>query len=667
MKLPLAFKVLCLLLLFPNSFTQALAGEDFSRFLRENKIRVKVVKGLPALIPSETHEKYWALDSNNALYQLRLSPASDSYRAVAASALAEYLGLPQVSTFPTLLKRGQKNIPSTDEVTQWYPEFRPSSPLASDEHELTATLTPAYSPTKIVWNNLNTHQSVSLAKALIFMSIAGAPIPKFADGKGQGLEFALDPSTKESNFLFTNKTDFFQYGAEPRSLNDYFEAVPWDQFPQDVMQDPRFLSSVNEFLDRLTSLNKNHVKKILEGYTRTLDPRDSEALFLQLESSVNSRRLELARWALSHHLNTNLTSTRALPMEPILNLPELKATEIIDPQVEPTEALWNLFFEASNEKRSSQMAKWKSNLKISVDDILKKAFKQFTYYFVSSDREWKNSIRSNAEQFALNSERENFLLALSTNDTEAKTIARIAEKVGVKTHDFKLANRGWRIYQDHVAALIQEAKAKKLKKIVFIEPQFDSSAESLLRFSGLEIVIIDHHDSNGVNRTHSLSSLEQFADMIGYKLSGYEKQTGVIDRSGDHGLQKMGITRQVFEDKSEGFNKVKEILTNAKVAHFKTAEGKEEQVLVVTEDLGNLGGLSRALNEIHPGRITNVLSIGVSVRFVGKTEISQWLLRQLKGRTPNGDFYSGGGDLQGTLSGAFESFQKRIPISRKKI
>lgn len=113
-------------------------------------------------------------------------------------------------------------------------------------------------------------------------------------------------------------------------------------------------------------------------------------------------------------------------------------------------------------------------------------------------------------------------LVIARNDGEAVAIIDIAVRLGF---DVRISDQPW-------GAMLEREPAStflNLKETVIIVemPGPDKEAE-LSR--GHRLIIIDHHKYPDLERSNPKSSLEQFADLIGYTLTGWEVGVALNDR-----------------------------------------------------------------------------------------------------------------------------------------
>ena len=113
------------------------------------------------------------------------------------------------------------------------------------------------------------------------------------------------------------------------------------------------------------------------------------------------------------------------------------------------------------------------------------------------------------------------LVVTPINDGEAVQIAKILKDKNVKT---LITKQGWGASWDNlepeIKKEIEELKNKNFK-IFGVELQGTAPEGA---------VNIDHHCYDGVDRSNEKSSLEQVADLIGYKLSLYEEFVAANDK-----------------------------------------------------------------------------------------------------------------------------------------
>ena len=122
---------------------------------------------------------------------------------------------------------------------------------------------------------------------------------------------------------------------------------------------------------------------------------------------------------------------------------------------------------------------------------------------------------------------ENTTLICPKNDLESQTIVNIAMKLGM---DVRVSEQGWG------ARLGMEPPEvfHNLKENLIVVEMPDPDREEMLRKIGCNVIWIDHHTylhkGQRLDRSHGLSSLEQFADIVGYALSDRKRLIALNDR-----------------------------------------------------------------------------------------------------------------------------------------
>jgi len=113
------------------------------------------------------------------------------------------------------------------------------------------------------------------------------------------------------------------------------------------------------------------------------------------------------------------------------------------------------------------------------------------------------------------------------NDLESHVIAKIAQKLNI---DVRLSSQKWGAR----LGLEPQDTFKGLKKNIVIIEMPDPEKEKALRHNGYEVIPIDHHqyfsEDKTIDRSQSLSSLEQFAELFNYTLDQYEKLVALNDK-----------------------------------------------------------------------------------------------------------------------------------------
>ena len=134
------------------------------------------------------------------------------------------------------------------------------------------------------------------------------------------------------------------------------------------------------------------------------------------------------------------------------------------------------------------------------------------------------------------------VIVTPVNDGEAVQIKNILEKKNIKT---LITKQGWGASWDGLEPEIKE-EIKNLKnknfKIFGVELQ-GSAPEGAKN--------IDHHRYDGDDRTNELSSLEQVAELIGYKLTLYEQFVAENDKGFIPAMLTLAKTKNLSETETQ--------------------------------------------------------------------------------------------------------------------
>ena len=171
-------------------------------------------------------------------------------------------------------------------------------------------------------------------------------------------------------------------------------------------------------------------------------------------------------------------------------------------------------------------------------------------YFVSPYSKLKRISKIREEvlvQPHLNPKNKQTMIVMAVNDLESKEIKRIADNLGIYLFSVELRRGENKLNEDLVNQILHKAYEKNISKILLVEFRGSKKSEVLeekIRKEGYNLRIIDHHVYEEKDRGHHLSSLEQFALEVGYKLSFTSKAIGVKDSSFLNGLLELGVTRE---------------------------------------------------------------------------------------------------------------------------
>lgn len=202
------------------------------------------------------------------------------------------------------------------------------------------------------------------------------------------------------------------------------------------------------------------------------------------------------------------------------------------------------------------------------------------------------------------------------NDGESRTILDIALKLNM---DVRISHQPW-------GAMLSKEPPETfqglMENVMIVEiPGLEE--EDRLRL-GHKVFIIDHHRYQNIDRSNPLSSLEQFANLIGYNLNRWQMGVAINDRSYIYGLQDNGYTDKEIQELRQ-FDLAQQ---GYRPDDFSTLEADYLRGRLIVEDLYLVEtGLSRNsyLADLHllrsgktPGRLDLLVAQVSSVNKIGE-------------------------------------------------
>ena len=150
----------------------------------------------------------------------------------------------------------------------------------------------------------------------------------------------------------------------------------------------------------------------------------------------------------------------------------------------------------------------------------------------------------------------NKIFIVPDNDLEARTIQQVLDKNGYrKDVDYFVTKQGWGASWEKLEPKILEKVNNIYKKASLEYDKHNHAFIPTIKVFGVELsgnkpvedwVDIDHHKYKGDDRTRSISSLEQVAQVIDYSLSNNEWLVAENDKKGIKGIE------DYFEDELKG-------------------------------------------------------------------------------------------------------------------
>lgn len=193
------------------------------------------------------------------------------------------------------------------------------------------------------------------------------------------------------------------------------------------------------------------------------------------------------------------------------------------------------------------------------------------------------------------------------NDGESRTIVDICRRLHV---DCRVSKQPWGATLDQEP----ESNLTNLRPIVIVVEMPSHEKESVLEQAGHRLIVVDHHSYPKLNldRRQPLSSLEQVADHLGYKLTRWEKGIAINDREYIFGLVDAGFsteevqTLRTYDLESQGVPAEK--IETVKAA-LKTAPVKKG-ITILRLDFVNAGFAQDFLVMESPHVVRDLLILG---------------------------------------------------------
>jgi hypothetical protein len=281
-------------------------------------------------------------------------------------------------------------------------------------------------------------------------------------------------------------------------------------------------------------------------------------------------------------------------------------------------------------------------------------------------------------QFSLRKDRiKQSLLVVPLNDREAYTIRDIALQIGMKVKALEVRH-GTKLDEPLVREIVNHARKEGLSEIIVVElpgPQdLENSlniamvpasglvkrVQTIMRFGAevnkLKLVRIDHHSygPGEMNRSHRLSSLEQFARHIGYTLNEDQLLTAVNDRSFAYGIDGLGVSKENMTEfmnskmdsrPDKSYEYYIELLKQEPISTATVGE-RQVEVRLISRFNGKIGLLGAVGFLVDYPKLSSVLIYDGDVRFSGDPALVQWIEPQMKqfaeSQKIQADIYSGG-------------------------
>ena len=228
------------------------------------------------------------------------------------------------------------------------------------------------------------------------------------------------------------------------------------------------------------------------------------------------------------------------------------------------------------------------------------------------------------------------LVVTPTNDGEAVQIAKILKEKNIKTLITKQGwGASWNELEPEIKKEIEEYKNKGYK-IFGVELQGQAPEGA---------VNIDHHIYDGDDRSNEKSSLEQVAELIGYKLSLFEEFIAANDKGFIPAMISLAKTKNLSKEQTEKL--IEKVRLQDRAAQGITPEQEEIAEKAIQE-----AEISDSLTVVHMahsktstvcdrlwGQYKNLLIVSSDgeVNFFGERRVIETLSNLVEGSWSGGD------------------------------
>lgn len=233
-------------------------------------------------------------------------------------------------------------------------------------------------------------------------------------------------------------------------------------------------------------------------------------------------------------------------------------------------------------------------------------------------------------------ENSKIVIVTPVNDGEAIQIKNILENKNIKT---LITKQGWGASWDGLEPEIKE-EIKNLKN-----KNFEVFGVELQGTAPEGAVNIDHHKYDGDDRSSDKSSLEQVADLIGYKLSLYEEFIAANDKGFIPKMIELAKTKNLSKEQTEKL--IQKVRLQDRAAQGITSEQEEIAKKAIEEaevfDLLTVVHMSHSktatvCDRLY-GRYKNLLIVSSDgeVNFFGEKRVIEKLSSLVEGSWSGGD------------------------------
>lgn len=574
---------------------------DFTRFLEEPNITPK--KELSALTGAQY--VFSAQDAYQNNYRLiYFSQPTQAHSQTAFSILHEALGLPHFPSYPIFALHPRTKLP------------------------VPAVLQSIHAPRKVDFSSLTPKQRAEWVKHHLVASFIGAESPQFG--------LAGD------HFVFLSADGFWSdLSPSPQEILGSVEGGKILSGLKTSEDYQIFYKQLHEFLSSLEKMSEDDFRSILAGLPKAGD----KIKVLQKRAQALRHKVIAALPDAAHAFNEPSSK------KPFVRLPRLWRAKQLPQKAHPMEFLWSYYYRGFGTEKDAYEAYAHSAFGVKdPKQIPQKLAELFDWgqpgvYEVNDDfiPVPKHELELVRDQVTLNPRNQKRLVVVANNDLESITIAKISKSSGANVLVLEGHPQG---------PLLNAQEIKKISRALMDSPETQElvlvelalEEETILQKLGCKpqcpkIRFIDHHINRGFNHYHPKSSLEQMAQLLGYRLNSGELAIGVRDRSSIAGLKALGYSDSAL---SQYFKDVR-VVDPYKINVLPSREFANPIHIMKDVD-GAIGLLIGPIVKSDP--YANILIVNTEtgfIRFTGESRIAQKILSDfLEYQGEAARFYYGG-------------------------
>ena len=314
--------------------------------------------------PGGHDEKWWAQDSQGNKYKLRVKNAAPLFVEVGVSMLADRFGLPNVRTYPIMIKRDGKKIPDLKTAERAVRDIRLTEYRlpGSDGEWFQATIQPVGKLEETKPGSLTHQQIKAFTQWALFYYLTGNNDTHGHPGKNNQLGVV---NGRVVNFDSTQSFKF--YGRE--NIGTFMSLIQGysKSHPEAVAE------GIKEFLENAKKVSTKDFETIFQNYVRAMhgfakfkgfSPVDYQGIFenrlKQLPAEIKGYLSQSAPEVLKKigNLDSIVLSPEKVPPTIPTQSWDYRGTPPPATSLSPRELMWGLFFEDYHVARNGIEKTW---------------------------------------------------------------------------------------------------------------------------------------------------------------------------------------------------------------------------------------------------------------------------------------------------------------------